>query len=157
MPSKIIEKYAKNKTPEEMEKEQDELEKEYHTQSKALEQNILKFSSKTDKLEDPETGETLAEVKRPTSSQYQRTIPPELAKYKDKPEEIPYELAQKYQDDLYKLMEEMIVKPKHSAEWWKEHTGGRFMALFQAHIVNIYNTLQEDINSFLQPTTGTRS
>lgn len=150
----LIEKYA-TQTPEEMEKIQDELEQEYAAQCVEMDQNIRKFSSKTDPL--IVDGKTLAVIKRPSASQYRRIIPPELAKFRKNPQDIPYELAMKYQDDIYRLMEEMIIKPKHDAKWWENNTGPEFMGAFQAHVVNIGIKLQESIDGFLGQTSDSRS
>ena len=48
-------------------------------------------------------------------------------------------------------MEELIVNPKHDVAWWKENTGDEFMAAFQAHVFNVRQKLQENIESFLVP------
>jgi len=146
---RLAKKYAQ-KTPEEMEKEQDELEMEYSVRCVEMDQKIQNFSSKTDPL--MINGEKFAMVRRPTASQNRRIIPPELAKYRTNPEDIPYEVAMKYEDDVYKLMAELIIEPKHSAEWWRNNTGGEFMAAFQAHLAQVNQKLQETIDSFLQQT-----
>jgi len=147
----LIKKFA-NKSEEEMMKEQDELEAEYVARSVELDQAISEFDMVIDELKDPKSEKVLAEVKRPTASQFRRVIPPELAKFRKNPEKIPYELAMKYEDDMYKLMEELIVRPKHTAKEWRENTGGRFMALFQSHIVKLNEKVREDTESFLPQT-----
>lgn len=147
----LIKKFA-NKSEEEMIKEQDELEAEYIARSIELDQAISEFDVTIDELKDPKTGKTLAEVKRPTASQFRRVIPPELAKFRKNPEKIPYETAMKYEDDMYKLMEELIVRPKHTAKEWRESTGGRFMAFFQSHLVKLNEKVREDTESFLPQT-----
>lgn len=145
----LVKKYA-NKTPEEMVKEQEDLEEEVAIRSTSMEQAIHKYSSKTDEMKNPDTQEIMAVVKRPTAEQYRRTIPPQLAKFKDNPEDIPYELGVEYEDDLYELMSEMIVQPQHDAGWWRKNTGPEFMMIFQAHIVKVYWKLQEQANAFLE-------
>jgi len=151
----LIKKYA-GKSVKELEREQNELEEEVAFTSKELEQKIQDFSKKVDPL--IVNGETLAYVRRPTAKQYERVIPPELAKFRRHPEKISFELARKYENDMYALMEELIVSPKqtdgkpHSAEWWKENTGDEFMAAFQAHIFNVRTKLQEDVQNFLEQT-----
>ena len=140
-------KYA-DKSPDEMAKEQDKLEQEVSVASQALDQQIQKFSSKTDEMKAPD-GAVLAIVKRPTSAQFKRFTPPELAKFKDKPENITIELAEKYEKDIYKLMEELIVTPKHTAEEWPELVGDDFIAVFQAHLFNVRKKMAETVQSFL--------
>lgn len=145
----LVKKYA-GKSVEELEREQDELEEEVAFTSKELEQKIQNFSKKVDPL--IVNGETLAYVQRPTAKQYERIIPSDLAKFRKHPEKISFELARKYENDMYALMEELIVSPKHNAEWWKENTTDEFMAAFQAHVFNVRTRLQEDIQNFLEPT-----
>lgn len=147
----LIKKFA-NKSEEEMIKEQDELEAEYTARSIELDQAISEFDVVIDELKDPKTGNKLAEVKRPSASQFRRVIPPELAKFRKTPEKISYETAMKYEDDMYKLMEELIVTPKHTAKEWRDSTGGRFMALFQSHLVKLNEKVREDTESFLPQT-----
>jgi len=144
----LVEKYAGS--PEEMEREQDELETEVAIISKELEQKIRGFSKKTDTL--TVDGEVLAYVQRPSASQFDRLFPQQLAKYRKKPEDIPFEVAKKYETDMYELMGELIVNPKHEVKWWKENTGDEFMAAFQAHVFNVRQKLQENIENFLEPT-----
>jgi hypothetical protein len=142
----LIRKYA-NKTPEEMEKEQDKIEQEYNLMSQELDQKLMEASSKIDEMK---FGDITVRVKRPTKVQLNRFTPPELAKYREKPESIPYEVARTFEDEIYKLMEELIVMPKHDAKWWMEHTGDEFIAAFQFHIATIRAKIQKDAESFLQ-------
>ena len=152
-PEEIAKKHSQGKSPEELEKEQDELKEEVALNGLSLEQELLSFSDKFDDLIDPESEKVLCRVKRPSSEQNKRFIPPELAKYRKNPEEIPYEVAVKYEDGMYELMAELIVEPEHDAKWWKTNTGDEFMALFQAHLFNVKKKLGEKVQSFLSPTT----
>jgi hypothetical protein len=147
--NELIKTYA-TQSPEEMAKEQDLLEAEDNRQTKILEECIRDFSTKIDNME--VDGRILAIVQRPTSAQFKRFTPQSLAKYGEKPSEIPYDIAEKYEADMYKLMAELIIRPKHDAEWWKENTGDEFMAAFQAHLFKVRQKLQEDIKRFLPQT-----
>lgn len=142
----LIRKYA-NKTPEEMEKEQDKIEQEYTLMSQELDQKLMEASFKIDEMK---FEEMTVKVKRPTKAQLNRFTPPEIAKYRKNPESIPYEIAKVYEEDIYRLMEELIVMPKHDAKWWIENTGDEFIAAFQAHIATIRAKIQKDAESFLQ-------
>ena len=143
----LLKKYG-GKTPEELERDQDALEGEVNVQAQAMDQQIQQFSSKTDEMKTPE-GIVLAVVRHPTAAQFTRFVPPELAKYKNNPENMPYDTAIKYEQDIYKLMEELIVYPKHSAKEWQELVGDDFTALFQAHLMNVRKKVTETIKSFL--------
>jgi len=144
---KLVEKYG-DKTPEQMEKEQDALENEVVLQSKALDQNISNFSSKTDEMKAPD-GTLLAIVKRPTAKQFKRFVPPQLAKYREKPESIPIEVATEYETDIYNLMAELITRPEHTADEWQKLVGDDFVAVFQAHLFKIRQKMAETVQSFL--------
>ncbi len=146
----LVEKYA-TQTPEEMEQDQENLQSEVALQSRALDQNISSFSSKTDEMKDTD-GTLLAIVRRPTASQFKRFVPPDLAKYKDKPEKIPTDVALAYEQDIYKLMEELIVQPKHTAQEWQDRVGDDFVAAFQAHLFKVREQMSENVKRFLQRT-----
>jgi hypothetical protein len=152
MDPKLIEKYA-TKTPEEMEKEQDTIEEDYMLQTKALEQKLIAVSSKIDPMKVGE--EIFAYVKRPTSAQFERMTPPELAQYRKSPESIPYDVAKKYEEDMYTLLAELVVMPKHDAKWWRENTGDEVMKAFQEHLMNIRVEIQTSAESFLSPKKDT--
>lgn len=145
--NKLVEKYG-GKSPQELEKEQEDLESQVSITAQSLEQNISKFSSKTDEMKD-KNGTVLAVVKRPTSAQFRRFVPPELVKYKDKPESVSFEVADKYESEIYKLMEELIVIPKHTAQEWRERVGDEFTAIFQAHLFHTRQNMSESVKSFL--------
>jgi len=149
----LIRKYA-DRTPEEMEKEQDKIEQEYNLMSQDLDQKLTKASSKIDIMK---FGEAEIHIKRPTKAQLNRLIPPELAKYRKNPKEIPYELAKEYESDIMKLMEELIIMPKHNAKTWSETIGDEFIAAFQAHLVNLQTKIQEEAKGFLRQTSDTQS
>ena len=156
-PRELAEKYSKGKTEEQMIAEQDALEEEYATISSELEQALEDFSKQTDKLIDPKTKKALAVVRRPTSEQFRRVVPPEIARYRKHPEKIPYELALKYEDNMYKLMEELIEVPRRSAKEWRKTTGAKFMALFQSHLVNLNEKVREESENFLPQNLDSRS
>jgi len=146
MSEALIKKYA-NKTPEQMEREQADIEEEYIVASKELDQKLLNASSKVDFME---FGDAIIHVKRPTREQIDRMTPPELAKYRKNPTEVPYEIAKEYEETMYKLMEELIIFPKHTAIEWKQLTGDEFMAAFQTHLMTIQSKIQKDAERFLQ-------
>lgn len=150
----LIGKFA-NRTPEEMEKEQKALEEEHVEQCRQMEQNISAFSSKTDKL--TVNDKVLAIVKRPTNAQFKRFTPMEMVKYSGRPEEIPTEVSLAYEADMYKLMEELIASPKHTAEEWRGLTGDDFMAAFQAHLFGTRQKLAKETAAFLQQTLESQS
>jgi len=153
---KLVEKYAV-KSADEMVKEQEDLQREVAEASTEMEQELEAFSTKTDELKNPNNSKLLAIIKRPTTSQFKRFTPISLLKYRDKPEDIPPDVAMKYTDDMYQLMAELVVQPKHTAEWWEDNTGDEFMALFQAHLAKTREKMSKTIEDFLSPTSATKS
>jgi len=148
----LIKKYA-TKTPEEMVAEQDKLREDLTIQQMELDSKIRNFSTQVDPL-CTNTGEVLAHVKRPSIAQLERLLPIKLLKYKDNPETIPPEEALAFISEIYKLMEELIVCPHHSAEEWKEMISDDFVAMFQAHILKIREEASKAVSRFLPQTTG---
>jgi len=149
-PEDLVKKYALGKTPEEMDKEQDDLKSEVALRSKEMEQEIDSFSSKTDELKNPDTGKIMAIIRRPTKTQFELFTPPNLLKYRENPEKITPEEALAYENGLYKLMEQLIVMPSRTAKEWKEKTGDDFMAAFQAHLMKTREKMQKTVESFLE-------
>ena len=143
----LAKKYA-NQTPEQMEKEQESLEQEVVVASKAMEQEISSFSIKIDELISPETKKVMCKVRRPTTSQWKQLVPPELTKYKDDPKSVPLKLAEKYETLVYDIMAELIVQPKHTAQWWKDNTTYDFVALFQDHMIKTFDKMSENLGNF---------
>jgi hypothetical protein len=39
------------------------------------------------------------------------------------------------------MMEKLIAKPQHDAQWWKENTDIVFQSLFSAHLLDVYRKL----------------
>jgi len=143
----LAEKYA-NQTPEEMEKEQESLEREVAVASRAMEQEISSFSIKIDELISPVTNKLMCKVQRPTTSQWKQLVPPELAKYKKDPKSIPLKVAEKYETLVYDIMAELIVQPKHTAKWWKDNTTYDFVVLFQDHMIKTFDKMSENLGNF---------
>lgn len=148
---KLIKKYA-TKSVEQMVKEQDELQEDVATEAMELDSKLRNFSSQIDPIKS-DTGEILAYAKRPSAAQYERLIPPKFLKYRDNPNELPIEEAMAYSEDMYNLMEELIVRPFHNAKEWKEMIGDDFLAAFQAHFVRVREEASKTVARFLQPVT----
>jgi hypothetical protein len=147
---RLADKYG-TKSPEQMVEDQANLEAQVNMDAVALEQNISTFSKKVDPM--TIDGKILAYIQRPNKSQYERFVPQGLSKYKDKPEEVPENVARNYEEDIYKLMEELIVRPKHTAQEWKERVGDDFVAAFQAHMFEVRKRATEEASAFLRRTT----
>lgn len=151
----LIRKYA-TKSVEEMTKEQDKMQEDLSSESLELDSKIRNFSTRIDPIMS-DTNEVLAQAKRPSSAQFERLLPLKFLKYRDNPEGIPEEEAIAYTEDIYKLMEELIVCPRHTAGEWKNLIGDDFVAAFQAHFVKVREEGSRTVTRFLQRTTASTS
>ena len=151
----LIKKYA-TKSVEEMTKEQDDMQEDLSSESLELDSRIRNFSTHIDPIMS-DTDEVLAQAKRPSSAQFERLIPLKFLKYRNKPEGIPENEAIIYSEDIYRLMEELIVCPRHKAEEWKNLVGDDFVAAFQAHFIKIREEGSKTVTRFLQRTTASTS
>jgi hypothetical protein len=111
------------------------------TQSSAeLEENLRHFHEILDPICDPISGNALCWMRRPSQIEWEAMVPTELLAYKND-EDIPLELQEKYKDNSFNMMEKLIVKPQHDAQWWKENTDIVFQSLFSAHLLDVYRKL----------------
>jgi len=126
----------------------EEAKKKYTQDVSALEQNLKDFNAIEDPLVDPATDKPLCWVKRPTRAEFEKLVPPELMKYKNSIESVPKDIADKYEGQVYTMMAELIAKPKHDANWWKDNSNLVFLTLFQNHLLKIYEDLGIAIENF---------
>lgn len=125
----------------------EEAKQNYETDATSLEENIKNFNLQTDPLVDPVSGKALCWVRRPTQAELERLVPSELTKYENL-EDVPEEIQEKYANVQFKMMAQLIEKPKKGATWWKEHANLIFQELFQLHLVDIYKKLGLLIENF---------
>lgn len=126
--------------------ENEDAKAQYTTDMTALEENLRNFAEKTDPI--VFRGKPLCWVKRPSKAQFEKLIPPDMMKYKNSPDSIPKAEADKYENLIYEMMAELIVNPKHDANWWKANSPLIFIPLFQAHLNEIYELVGIDIANF---------
>jgi len=153
-PDKKVESFIKKHRPltkkeiEEAIKKQAEIKKRLTRDAQVLEQNLKKFNQILDPLIDPETGNVLCWVRRPTQQEWEEMIPIELLEYANTGETPPPEIIQKYRDHQFEMMAKLIEIPKHDAKWWKANANLVFQALFQAHLTGILRQLGIDVENF---------
>jgi hypothetical protein len=146
----FIRKY-KSLTPKEIEqkfKEKESAKKEMTTNAAELEQEIDNFNKIVDPLENPVTGKVMCWIRRPTQDEWENMIPAEIAQYRNKPEEMPPELSQKYNNMTFELMSQIIETPKHDSKWWKSHSNLVFIQLFNLHLQKVFEELGLSTTNF---------
>jgi len=93
-------------------------------------------------------GKAIAWVRRPSMKQLKGLIPPEVAKYVNKPKAVPEELGKKYEKFFYEKMAEMIAVPERTAEEWEEKVNVWFIRKFWEHIANVAQLMEGQIEGF---------
>lgn len=138
---RLVEKFKK--TPEQLAEEikkQEAAKNKLTKNTVELESNLSNFNKTLDPILDPNTGQPLCWVRRPSAKEWEDLTPTELLKYQT-PEEIPTEVAEKLKDHQFKMMETLIENPKHDAEWWKANSNLLFQEMFQIHLTDVYRKL----------------
>jgi len=137
-PAQVREKFA------EMKKAKEQL----TTDAAVLEQNLMKFNKTTDPLIDPESGSVLCWIRRPTTEELETLVPAELLEYRNRPDEVPKPVMEKYKDFQFKMMADLIENPKKDADWWKKNANLVFQHLFQIHLTGILQDLGISAENF---------
>lgn len=145
---RIAEKYKR--TPEQLAQDivkMEEAKKRLTQNSQELDANLKHFHELLDPIIDPNTGQAMCWVRRPSMAEWESMTPPELLKYKD-PSEIPQEVREKYKNHQFEMMEKLITNPAHDASWWKENTDMLFQEMFQLHLLDVYRKLGMMVENF---------
>lgn len=119
----------------------EEIKKNITTDATELEKNLVDFNNIQDVLIDPASNKPLCWVSRPTSKQLEDMIPSDLLKYKNSTEPLPEDVAKKYDDFEFQMMANLIMIPKHDANWWKSNSNLVFRSLFQKHLSGVLEDL----------------
>ena len=131
-------------TPDEIKatmKAHEDAKKQYSEDASTLEAELEAFNQLKDPVVNPITGRAMFWVRRPTQAEWEGMVPKELAIYSKNPDDIPEDLAQKYNNMTFELMASVIVNPVHDAQWWKEHANLVTIKVFQAHLSGIFKEL----------------
>lgn len=147
-PQSFAKRHAK--TPEQIAAEIVKIEqakKDMTQESAALEANFREFNELLDPILNPNTGKPMCWVRRPTQKEWEEMTPEELMKYRDAGS-IPKEIIKKYVNHQFEMMEKLIAKPVHNADWWKAHSNILFQEMFQVHLTDVYRKLGLDIENF---------
>ena len=131
----IIAKHKK--TPEQLElekREQEKLKQEYALKNVEYEKNLIEYFSRTKPILD-ENGKPIALMRYPSYAELVSMIPPELRQYRNDPSKVPpdmlTEMEEKYADQQFEIIANLVVEPKKPADWWKRQSGIlRFVKLF---------------------------
>jgi len=122
-------------------REQAELKKGMTTNAVELEANLKKFNQITDPLLNPETGETMVWIRRPSTAEYEEMIPESLLEYRNDPNSVPPEIMKKHENFLFDMMANLISNPKKDAAYWKKNTNLVFQTLFNKHLSGVLEDL----------------
>jgi len=150
----MTKKPEKNELPaplsdEEVKKESaaiDEMKTEITMDAVQVAKNLTEWLETTDPI--IVDGKVRMWCRRPTMEQLEAMVPPELRQYKDKPTEVPKELEEKYKDDIYKKLAELIEIPKHTTEEWKKIANPWLIKAFQEHLFKAFEGLGVSLENF---------
>lgn len=145
---KIAEKFKR--TPEQLAQDivrLEEAKKKMTQNAEELDSNLKHFHELIDPILDPNTGQPLCWVRRPSQKEWEEMSPLELRQFKDV-NEMPQELIDKYKDHQFNMMEKLIAKPSHDAAWWKENTNLVFQEMFQIYLFDVYRKLGIMVENF---------
>ena len=144
----LINRYKR--TPEQLAEDIKRMEaaKQKMTQNaEDLDANLKHFHDTLDPILDPNTGDPLCWVRRPSTKDWEEMTPMELLPFKD-PSEIPQELQNKYKDHTFEMMAKLIAKPEHDAAWWKANTDLIFQEMFTIYLFDVYRKLGIMVGNF---------
>jgi hypothetical protein len=139
------------RTPEQLAEDIVKLEqaKQKMTQnSEELDANLKHFHELVDPILDPNTGQPLCWVRRPSQKEWEDMAPAELMQYKDTPDKVPKEIMEKYKNHQFDMMAKLIAKPQHDANWWRENTDLIFQEMFQIYLLDVYRKLGIMVENF---------
>ncbi len=137
----IAQRYKR--TPEQLAEDiakMEEAKQKLTTSAADLEANLRHFHEILDPICDPINGDALCWIRRPSQTEWEAMVPVELLAYKSD-DEVPPEVMEKYKDNSFHMMEKLIAKPQHDAQWWKDNTDIVFQSLFSAHLLDVYRKL----------------
>jgi hypothetical protein len=140
------------RTPEQLAEEikKMELTKQKMTQNaEELDKNLKHFHETLDPILDPNSGEPLCWVRRPSNKEWEELSPPELSQYKDTdPNTLPQDVQDKLKNHQFEMMAKLIAKPQHEANWWRENTDLVFQEMFTIYLFDIYRKLGIMVGNF---------
>lgn len=111
-----------------------------------LEAELDTFNKQEDVLYNPYTGNPLVVVRRLTMDEIDILTGKELRRYK---EAIPDDVADAYDDKVYKVISDIIVKPKHDVNWWKNgHITPELVQVIIGHVEKILKNLGKNAENF---------
>jgi hypothetical protein len=125
----------------------EDAKKQMTRNSETLDANLKHFHETLDPVLDPNTGQPLCWVRRPSQKEWEELTPSELTQYKDATE-IPREIEEKYKDHQFLMMEKLVANPIHDAKWWKENTDLIFQEMFQIYLMDVYRKLGIMVGNF---------
>lgn len=125
----------------------EDAKKDLTQDSASLDANLREFNSIEDPILNPNNGKPMCWVRRPTQVEWEEMIPAELMKYQDA-KKVPDDVAKKFADHQFTMMEKLIAKPVHDAKWWKANSNIMFQEMFQIHLTDMYRKLGIDVENF---------
>lgn len=132
----------------------EEKKAKYTLEMSQIEANLLQFLERPRVVYDSETKKPILYLRDITFNELKQMIPPEMAEYVNKPEMIDKEKAEEYDRKFYEIIADLIVKPKHDAEWWRLHMTTKLMRIIQEEIVRMLEDIGVEMENFRKAPKG---
>lgn len=155
-PKEIIKKH-KPLTPEELKNYKQKVEEQkakYNLQMGTIEANLLDFVQRPKPVLDPETKKPILYIRDVSFEELKRMFPSDVLTYIENPEKIDPKKAEEYDEQFFKILAEIIVKPKKDWKFWKKIMNGRLMKLIQDEIVKMLEDIGVEMENFPKARKG---
>jgi len=162
MKTKILEKHRPLDTPEKVARRISEKEipkKKYAADMQEIESNLIGYFSRPESIFDPETGNEICQIRKPTVEEVEALMPPDelrgidssiegLKKLSLEERETISKKTKEFLNVQYKTLADIIMVPKKDAVWWKRNAPPNFLALVQTHIVSMLERMAGETENF---------
>lgn len=155
-PQEIIKKH-KPLTREDLEKYKkisEERKAKYSMDMNVVEANLLGFLERPRPVLDPVTKVPILWIRDVTFNELKEMIPPEMAEYVDNPEAIDPKKLEEYDQKFYEIISDLIVIPKHDAEWWRSHMNAKLARVIQDEIAKMLEDMGIEMANFRKARKG---
>lgn len=139
-------------TPEEVYtkmKESHDARRKFSQDLTKIEENLIDFLNREDPLVDPATGKVLGWIRHAPLSELMG-MKPEGFEGSDElsNEELMKKIEKEAPDQIFRMMANLITKPKYTAEEWKKIATVELIQLFNIRLTEIVTRLTEQVGFF---------
>ena len=153
-------------TDEQLKKQMEDTEEariKHDEEMAIIEDNLVNYFQQTDPLVDRDTNKVLAIVRRPSQKEIETLMlvpemPPETELNKmsdDERMKVANRIVHSIRNQ-YEVIAELIIKPRHDAEWWVKNAPPQFLSLVNQHIQDKMEEMAGKAANFRERRRGRR-